>query len=91
MLYTDFEAPVKNDAETRAALTYASIGIVMIQFIGIVIHPRLKEYILDKHCIRDHTEEPEPEPVVDHHREVTHNIVVLPRDDEPLLNNEDTN
>ena len=39
VLYTDFEAADKNDAETKAALTYALIGIVMIQFIGIVIHP----------------------------------------------------
>ena len=91
VLYADFEAADKNDAETKAVLTYASIGIVMIQFIGIVIHPRFKEYILDKYCIRDPTEEPEPEPVVDHHREVTHNTVELPRDDEPLLNNEDIN
>ena len=68
VLYADFEAADKNDAETKAVLTYASIGIVMIQFIGIVIHPRFKEYILDKYCIRDPTEEPEPEPVVDHHR-----------------------
>ena len=39
VLYADFEAADKNDAETKATLTYALIGIVMIQFIGIVIHP----------------------------------------------------
>ena len=91
VLYADFKEADKNDAKAKAALTCASIGIVMIQFIGIVIHPQFKKYILDKHCIRDPTEEPELEPVVDRHREVTHNTVELPRDDEPLLSNEDAN
>ena len=92
VLYADFKETDKNDVKTKMAVTYASIGIAMVQFIGIIIYPRFKEYILDTKCIT----EPEPEPIIavpDPHPEVTYGSFegVPPRDDgsEPLLNNED--
>ena len=92
VLYADFEAADKNDAKAKAALTCASIGIVMIQFIGIVVHPRFKEYILDKHCIKV-TEEPAPEAVAAQNPVVTYGSIegVPPRENEPLLNGDANN
>ena len=89
MLYADFRERDENDA--KAAVTYASIGIAMVQFIGIVIYPRFKECILDKYCISG--EESEPEPIPDQHGEVTHHSIdgAPPRDDEPLIDDEDAN
>lgn len=91
MLYADFQEGNKNDAKAKFNVTYASIGIAMFQFIGIVIYPRFKELILDKYCIIG--EEPEPEPISGRHQGVTHNSIdgAPPRDDEPLINNEDAN
>ena len=89
VLYADFQERNKND--TKAAVTYTSIGIAMLQFIGIIIYPRFKERILDKYCIN--REEPESEPIPDRHHQVTHTSMdgAPPRDDEPLINNEHAN
>ena len=92
VLYADFKETDINDVKTKTAVTYGSIGIVMVQFIGIIIYPRFKEYILDTKCIMI-----EPEPVdisvPDQRPGVTYGSIegVPPRDDgsEPLLNNED--
>ena len=88
VLYADFEEKDKNDAATKAALTYASIGIVMIQFVGIVVHPRFKEYILNKYCIIRDTGDPEPEPVAPApNLEPAHSSLrIPPTENEPLLN-----
>lgn len=90
VLYADFEERNQSHikAKAKAAVTYTSIGIVMVQFIGIIIYPRLKGYILDK-CI---THPPDPAPgdinePDDRYRQATHNSI----EGVPQHNDEDDN
>ena len=91
-LYADFEEANENHIKAKAGVTNASIGIVFIQFIGIIIYPRLKEKIRDKCCCNNEVPPPEPE-VIHQNRQYTRSSFdgVPPRDSEPLVKNEDAN
>ena len=85
VLYADFKEGNKDDITTKTAVTYTSVGIVMLQFIGIIIYPRFQQYILQRFIV-----DPEPEPDLetanDQHRQVGHSSI----EGIPLLDDEDT-
>jgi predicted outer membrane repeat protein len=85
VLYADFKEGDKNDIKAKRAVTYASIGIVMIQFVGIIIYPRFQQYILSKFIIDPDLPESEPEIEDDRHREATYSSI----EGTPLIKDED--
>ena len=86
VLYADFEEKSKDDIKAKTAITYTSVVIVMIQFIGIIIYPRFRQYILQRFIVDSNPSEPEPDPAHDDHREATQTSI----EGIALLNDEDT-
>ena len=85
VLYADFKEENKDDIAAKIVVTYASVGIVMIQFIGIIIYPRFQQYILQRFIVDPDPPEPEPETADDQHQPATHSSV----EGIPLLDDED--
>jgi hypothetical protein len=86
VLYADFKEGDKNDIKAKRAVTYASIGIVMIQFVGIIIYPRFQQYILNRFLIDPNPPVHEPAAANNQRRGPTHSSV-----EAPLINDEDAN
>ena len=61
VLYADFEEKSKDDIKAKTAVTYTSVVIVMIQFIGIIIYPRFQQYILNRFIVDPDHDPPKPE------------------------------
>ena len=87
MLYADFDERSKTGTKAKAAITHVSIGIVIVQLIGIIIYPRFKKHILERCIIDPDPPEIMPELEDDPRRHVSQSSI----EGTPLINDQDAN